>query len=195
MRRSELKRKTRLSADPEVTRAFVERAREAGLSTDPIKLAEFVRRGRSHSARATKRVNAAALKRKEGPLSPEEWRHAVAQNAGLRCTVTGARARDADDPMFDAHHALPKRELRARGLHAYVYDARNGVFLASGVHYSHEFGAGNDDRVPRGCLPAAVWSFCRDMDRLGEGEWATAMVERAHPIGGRGQQRHSREGA
>lgn len=195
MKRTELKRKTRLVADPEKTAAFLQRAREAGLSRDPIKMEEFRRRGRRATRKDTRNIHEAAIARQEGPLLPETWRRQVAQRAELRCTVTGAVARDEFDPRFDAHHALPKRELRARGLHAHVYDPRNGVFVLRTVHQDHEASPGDDARIPRGRLPASVWDFCREMDKLGEGEWATAMVERAHPVGGRGQQRQRAEGA
>lgn len=185
MKRSALKRKTELRADQEAAREFERRARQAGLGRDPVKFAEFVRRGRGAPAvRSQGRVNGAARSRREGPLSPEEWRRAVALAADLRCIVTGARAYGPFDPAFDAHHALPKRELRARGLHMHVYDARNGVFVAQEVHADHEYGAGDDARIARGLLPPAVWSFCAEMDRLGQGEWATVMVERQHPPAG-----------
>jgi hypothetical protein len=197
VKRSALKRRTGLRADPEATQAFIQRAREAGLSTDPIKLEEFIRRGRDASARmsrdAVRRTAAKARNQKEGPLSPAEWRERVALASDLRCIVTGTRAADVFDPLYDAHHPLPKGELRARGLHAHVYDARNGVFVQEWVHVAHEFGAGDAARIPREALPAAVWRFCAEMDKLGVGEeWATALVERKHPAAGTGRSRRVR---
>jgi len=185
-RSAPLERRTELRADPETTREWVQRAREAGLSTDPIKLEEFIRRGRKRmGSRAKRRVAFATRAAGEGPLSPEEWRRQVALATDLRCIVTGTRAADVFDPAFDAHHPLPKSELRARGLHAFVYDARNGVFVAEQVHVAHEYGAGDEDRIPRDRLPARVWEFAAEMDELGRGKWATAMVERKHPAAGR----------
>lgn len=179
-------RRTELRADPDVTREWVRRAREAGLSTDPIKLEEFIRRGRKRmTSRKVKRVTFRAAAAGEGPLSPEEWRRQVAMATDLRCIVTGTRAADVFDPTFDAHHPLPKSELRARGLHAFVYDARNGVFVTERVHVSHEYGAGDEDRISRGLLPAGVWEFAAEMDEHGRGKWATVMVERKHPAAGR----------
>lgn len=200
MTRSELKRKTPLRSDPAKarefeqrgrgglkqdpakTRAWVAKARRLGLSTDPIKLEEFQRRARkSMSGKAVRSARRGAARRGEGPLSPGDWREAVAIAADLHCMVSGARAYDAFDPVFDAHHPLPKRELRARGLHAHVYDPRNGVFVAEQVHLDHE---GAVKRISREVLPASVWEFCEEMDALGAGEWATAMVERQHPAAG-----------
>lgn len=200
MKRSNLKRKTPLRSDPaktrefeqrgrgslkqdpEKTRAWVDKARRMGLSTDPIKLEEFQRRARkSMSGKAVRSAARGAAHRGEGPLSPGDWREAVATAADLRCIVSGARAYDAFDPTFDAHHPLPKRELRARGLLAHVYDPRNGAFVAEHVHWDHE---GAVERIPRELLPASVWEFCAEMDALGEGEWATVMVERQHPATG-----------
>lgn len=190
MKRSALKR------NPDATREFVQRARDAGLSTDPIKLEEFIRRGRESAARmsrdAQRRTATKARNRREGPLAPDEWRTRVALAADLRCIVTGTRAADVFDPSHDAHHPLPKGELRARGLHAHVYDARNGVFVRHDVHMEHEYGAGDAARIPRERLPAAVWRFCAEMDRLGDGEWATVMVERTHPAAGRSRSRRVR---
>lgn len=201
MRRTELKRKTGLRANPDVTRefvargrgklksdpetqrAFIERARKAGLSRDPIKIEEFRRRRRIDDD-SSKRIVSAAQRDGEGPLSPKEWRVAVATAADLRCIVTGTRADDPFDPLFDAHHPLPKRELRARGLRAFVYDPRNGVFVSHDVHMQHEYAHKPSQRISRALLPAAVWEFCRQLDELAGHEWATAMVERTHPAAG-----------
>ncbi|MGH2899679.1 MAG: hypothetical protein ACRDMZ_13485 [Solirubrobacteraceae bacterium] len=86
--------------------------------------------------------------------------------------------------MFDAHHPLPKGELRERGLHAFVYDPRNGAFVLHSLHLQHEYAHRAAQRIPRERLPASVWSFCRQLDELAGHEWATAMVERLHPAAG-----------
>jgi hypothetical protein len=115
---------------------------------------------------------------KEGPLSPAEWRRAVFDASGGRCIITGARARDAEDRRFHAHHLVPKRELRARRLYGRVWDPRNGVWLRREVHMRHEDAI---ERVPAAALPASVWQFCAELDALEGTEWATRMVLRAHP--------------
>lgn len=173
----------KLKSDPETQRAFIERARKAGLSRDPIKLEEF-RRGARIGEDSSRRIVARAKRDGEGPLSPMEWRAAVAEAADLRCIVTGTRADDPFDPLFDAHHPLPKRELRARGLRAFVYDSRNGVFVLHDVHMQHEYAHKPSQRLSRTLLPDAVWEFCRQLDELAGHEWATAMVERHHPAAG-----------
>jgi len=95
--------------------------------------------------------------------------------------ITGARARDADDPRFDAHHPLPKRELRARGLFAHVWDPRNGIWITSRVHERHENAV---ERIGWPWLPTAVWLFAAEMDALAGTLWATALVRRLHPVAG-----------
>jgi hypothetical protein len=182
-----VKRSKPLSANPEKVREFIARGR-GKLKQDREKTAAFVQRGREsgakvlrESARAGARATARA-RAGEGPLSPKEWRRAVAEAADLRCTVTRSRAADVFDPSFDAHHALPKEELRARGLGAHVWDPRNGVFVTSRVHLDHAHGP--RPRITRELLPARVWEFCAEMDALGAGEWATVMVERDHPAAG-----------
>jgi hypothetical protein len=119
----------------------------------------------------------------EGPLSPEEWRRVVANTSGLTCTVSGTRARNAFDPLFDAHHIVPKSLLRARGLHAFVWDPRNGLFVLGSVHAAHSH-VGGDRRIARECLPGSVWEFAAELDALAGTGWASACVERFHPSRG-----------
>lgn len=152
---------------------------------DPGKRREFIERGRRPLGRSN-----AALSRKrperpdEGPLTPSLYREEVFTRAGGLCSVSGRRAKRPSDRTFDAHHPLPKDELRRRGLYAHVWDPDNGVWLSDRVHWNHEHGT---TRVPRAALPASVWDFARRMDGLGtqgDGpEWATALVERLHPDG------------
>lgn len=191
MKRSEmkrtgrLKRTTELRADPEKAQAWQERARAAGLSRDPMKMQEFVRRRTKPMRRQAQGAAAKAAKRRgEGPLTPTCWRLSVALASEMRCMVTGTRADDPFDPLFDAHHPVPKRELRARGLHEFVYDPRNGVFVLHAIHWDHEYSPDVSKRIPREALPASVWEFCRQLDELAGSQWATAMVERKHPAAG-----------
>lgn len=140
-------------ADPERTRAFVERGRR-----------RLRRRRRDRSG--------------EGPLSPREWRVQVFELSGGRCIVTGARARDAFDRRFHAHHPLEKELLPDE----HKWDPRNGVLVTVRAHERHTLAV---DRIPRELLPARVWEFAREMDGLRPGtQWATEAVCRLHPIGG-----------
>lgn len=192
-------KRSRLKRDTEKARAFAQRGRaqgvsrdpERGLTADPEKVAAFAQRGReasqrslAASARAGARARAKTEREQEGPLSPEEWRSAVWASAAGRCTVTRTRAADVDDRRFHAHHAVPKDELRARGLHAHVWDPRNGVWLLADVHMRHEFPGVNAQRVPREVLPASVWQFAEEMDATDGTSWATEMVRRTHPAAG-----------
>lgn len=190
MKRSSLRR------DTERARAFLQRGREAGLGRDPGKglradperTRAFQQRGREVAAPALQRAarkGAAERRRrereKEGPLSPAEWRAATGASAGLRCTVTGTRAADVDDRRFHAHHAVPKDELRARGLHAHVWDPRNGVWVLADVHMRHEYPGVNAQRILAAQLPASVWEFAEEMDATDGTQWATELVRRSHP--------------
>jgi hypothetical protein len=159
-RRKPLKRGRPLRGDPEKVREFLQRGRKAELKRSKLK------------ARPKREAPV------EGPLTPEEWRRAVFVASGGRCVISGSVARDAEDRGFQAHHALPARELRARGLRDRVWDSRNGVWLARRVHERHESAV---ERVPRSALPASVWEFCRELDRLDGTEWATQLVLRLHP--------------
>lgn len=148
--------------------------RRKGLSADPERVREFMRKRGGALARQ-------GLKRKrperapEGPLSPREWRLEAFRLSGGRCVVTGDVARHAFDRRFQAHHPLEKALLPPE----HRWDPRNSLWLRSRVHERHTTGA---KRVPRGCLPARVWEFAAEMDRLRPGtEWATFAVERAHP--------------
>lgn len=172
MKRSPLKRTSSL-------------ARGKPLTADPKKAQEFIARGRSALSRSAgpssrgggmRRASAA-----EGPLSPEAWREAVYRQAGGRCMVTNARASNADDPTFDAHHVVPKRVLRARGLLDRVFEARNGVWLRADIHAAVENPGVRARPLTAEMLPAAVWEFASELDALEGTYWATELVLRAHP--------------
>jgi hypothetical protein len=154
--------------------------RRSELRVDPDKVRAFVDRGRQELSRA--RAGFRRYSEAEGPLTPREWQERVFYASGGMCIVTGARARDVDDPRFEAHHVVPKRILRERGLQAYVWDQRNGVWLTKRSHARQESAF---ERLPAQRLPLAVWAFCRELDRLEGTEWATALVQRAHPPAGR----------
>lgn len=185
-----MQRKKRLGADPEKVRAFLARGR-GSLKTRPK---EPAAKGRATLKRKVELARGSLkdpskrspAKRKvaptEGPLTPAEWRRQVFELSGRRCIVSGSPSNDPYDPDFHAHHALGAQQLRKRGLHAYVWDARNGVLVSEIVHMEHEHHA---PTIFAEHLPARVWEFAAEMDALVGTEWATAKVERQHPPAGK----------
>lgn len=169
-----MKRGRRLRADPAKTRAFTDRGREAG--------AKSLREAALAGARVEQQARAG-----EGPLSPSDWRVAVATDAGLRCSLTGTRAEHGPfDPAFHAHHFISKEHLRARGLREFVWDRRNGLFLLAALHMDDEAG---QPLILRGHVPDRAWGFADDVDNaLGSG-WATMRLEREYPVSGHGTTR------
>jgi hypothetical protein len=179
VKRSGLSRKTELKRGAPMERG-------PGPASSREKTAAFVQRGREKGAKGLREAagrgaaREAAARRQEGPLTPYAWRVEVFTRAVGRCSVSGARTRDADDRAFHAHHAIPKQELRrpGRDLRGYVWHPDNGVWLSETVHMNHE---GGDRRVPRSALPESVWRFAALLDDLDGTSWATVMVERLHP--------------
>jgi hypothetical protein len=157
--------------------------RTAELRPDPEKVREFLQRG-GGSLKRTSGLKARPRRRpQEGPLTPSEWRLAAFTAAHGRCIVTGARARSVEDRNFHVHHPLDAAELRARKLYAYVWDPRNALWVARDAHMAHEH-TGGEARIPREVLPASVWAFCFELDRLAGTQWATERVRRDHPATG-----------
>lgn len=189
----------KLGVDVRAVQEFIDRGRAASarsLRADEARLREFAARAQvsgaeslRKSARTGRARTVARRKESEGPLSPAQWRAAAYEASGGLCIITGTRAYGPDDPSFDAHHPLPKRELRARGLAGFVWDARNAVWLAERAHERQELAF---VRVPGELLPAAVWAFCAELDALDGSEWATALVERMHPATGSQSRQRSR---
>lgn len=172
MKRSRLNRSKRLGADPEKVREFLKRGRQ--LERAALNRAGGMRRSSS----------------KEGPLTPAAWRERVFELSEGLCVMTGARASHVEDRRFHAHHPVPKRTLRDRGLFGWVWDSRNGLWLRSDAHERHESAS---VRVPAEKLPASVWEFCAALDALEGTEWATMLVLRAHPPAGRSRVSHEED--
>jgi hypothetical protein len=167
-----MKRSKPLRADPEKTRAFLKRGRSE-LNRAGIK----ARTAKGSAAKSR-------VKALEGPLDPATWRGKVFAASGGTCVVSGARATDADDPRFHAHHPVTQDALRKRGLYGWLWDARNGMLVAEQVHMAHEH-TGGEQRIAREFVPASVWEFCADLDALAGTSWATEHVRRKHPPAGR----------
>jgi hypothetical protein len=155
--------------------------RRTELKADAEKVREFLRRGRDSAFRKAKPATSGFRRYSsaEGPLTPADWRKHAFDASDGRCIITGARARDADDPRFDAHHILPKRTLRARRLYGFVWDPRNALWLSGDAHERLE---GRSVYLPHTRLPVTVWVFCSELDALDETQWATELVRRLYPI-------------
>lgn len=114
---------------------------------------------------------------REGPLTPLAWKRKVFDQqrescyGPALCAVTGE---PLDFVRDDAHHVLDKRLLRARGLYALVWDARNGMFIKADVHLGQTNGL---RRITRDKIPAAAWAFVREI-----GEWAVQRLEEDYPL-------------
>lgn len=155
--------------------------RRTPLRADADKLRAFVQRGRVPISRHQMR---AAPWRKPNELEPSPaamalWRKVVCALDGERCIITGLVSAGHEDRGFHAHHVVPSRTLRARGLHAYRCDPRLGVWLSADAHERHEDAS---RRVPWTALPARVWNIARELDELDGTSWATDLILRLHPV-------------
>lgn len=161
--------------------------RSRPLRADPEKVRAFVARGRAVSGLRRGGIRKQAAKRgvvvAEGPLSPAAWRAAVFAASGGRCVITGSRAYGVDDRRFHAHHPVSQSVLRRRGLHGWLWDPRNGMFVTADRHMAHEHSGGHH-RIGREFVPVSVWEFAAELDELDGTSWATAHVERYHPASG-----------
>lgn len=162
--------------------------RHRPLRADPEKVRAFLARGRGKLKRQSElKRSAIAAKRKvapnEGPLTPAEWHRQVFAASGGTCIVSSSRARGADDENFHAHHIIAAQQLRKRGLHGRVWDARNGLWVANAPHMAHEH-TGGSHRIARELLPAAAWAFAAELDALAGTQWASAYLERMYPAAG-----------
>lgn len=172
------RRKKGLRRDTPKAREFADSRSELRPKVEKVR--EFLRRGQRSGAQS---LDASRRKRKprptEGPLSPEEWWLDAYRSSGGWCIITRTRADGPEDPRFHAHHAIEKRLLRDRGLHAYVWDPRNSMWIAALVHGRHTSGF---RRIGRLWLPPSVWEFAEEMDRLSGTQWATERLRRDYPM-------------
>jgi hypothetical protein len=114
---------------------------------------------------------------REGPLSSTEWFRQVCDNQRERPggPILSAVTREPlSATSGEAHHVLDKRLLRARGLHAHVWDPDNGIFIEREIHLGQTNGL---RRIPRDKVPEKAWAFARRI-----GHWAVARLEDDYPI-------------
>lgn len=71
------------------------------------------------------------------------------------------RARALDLATIEAHHVLPKQNLKREGLRSEWWDPRNGLGLCRLHHSRHTDWV---QRIPRALLPAAVHDFAASHD-------------------------------
>lgn len=190
-----LKRKTPLSADPEKTQAFVNRGRANGLGVPPPRVDwEAVRRGEKDPPRQWTAKGSPTRPGKvtitQGPAEPRQLasvRFKARTPANQhRCAACGARAQSW-------HHVVPQQALRrhvvslrlpnfpaARNvLNRLLKDERGHIASCMDCHLNHEAGRA---RFTRDLLHDRWRDFTAELDVQGPGEWATVMVERAHPV-------------
>lgn len=82
--------------------------------------------------------------------------------ACVLCRATDERpaaAYAADVRCLEAHHIIAQQQLKARGLHAHLWDVRNGLCLCR-LH--HQRVTDHHETIPRALLPAAVDDFAAE---------------------------------
>lgn len=141
----------------------------------------------SRFARAVDLTSLAEARRRtiqapEGPLSPKDWHIVVALDYSGRCAVTGAEAPHWDHDDWECHHVIEKKLLRNKGLQAWVWDRRLGVYLAKHVHRWYD--DASDRCIPREVLPSGIWELCSEIDEALRSDWATTYVLDRYPIVG-----------
>lgn len=188
-------KRSRMQVDPEKVRAWQRRSaekaqkhrQERAVAASRPKRSPLARSPVPGSPKAEEAIIAAEKKRErrielperpapvEGPLAPLEWRETVWALDRGRCIICNREVpRDADLWVWQAHHFLPKGRLRREGLHAYVWDPRNGGTLCRRDHERHE----SRTRSIRGdSLPERSVEFAREV-----APWGLDLLYRLHPM-------------
>lgn len=125
-------------------------------------------------------VKPKALVMDEG--TPGDWHILVALDHDGRCAVTGVTSPHWDSPDFECHHIIEKKLLRQRGLGAWVWDRRIGVYVTTTVHAW--FDDASDRCIPREVLHPCIWTLCAEIDEHQGTSWATEYVLDRYPIVG-----------
>lgn len=111
------------------------------------------------------------------------WFRAVVHPKAV-CALCGARR------ALQGHHLIGQRALKdwarsqrlsREATQAILWDTRNGIPLCSSP--CHERITNVVVRFPRSKLPAGVWAFAADLDRLAGTEAMTCRIEREYPCG------------
>lgn len=107
-------------------------------------------------------------------MEPAEWRTHAAIRAGWRDEVTG----EPLDHQWECHHVLPARLLRLHGLAHLVWHPANAMALNAATHHAHESAM---RRIPASALKPHHVEFARLAEAAGQGDWATAYLQRTYP--------------
>ncbi len=117
--------------------------------------------------------------RKQQGLLEADLRRAFKLAAGHVCVMCRAFPLDAgfarthapDLRVMEAHHLLPKRDLKAHNLEEHLWDEANAIALCRYHHSRHET---YRERLPRAFVPPAAFEFA---ETLGLG-W---LIDREYP--------------
>lgn len=142
--------------------------RGAGLSHDPARAAE--KRARREARRAAEPPRPEDIAR-EATGTPDDatdhrvWHARVKAGGCVMCaaypmSAADVRERWSELAAIEAHHIVPKQDLKRWGLHARLWDPRNGIALCRLHHARHELAY---QRVPRRLLPPAAWQFAAEI--------------------------------
>lgn len=112
----------------------------------------YIKRGRRPRRTAEEMVASAA------------WHLEVMRASDGRCVVTGEKAEEC-------HHVLSQMALKKRGLHAHLWDARNGIALTTRIHARHTTRIAP---IPLDLLPKPALEFARELG-------LEHLIERAYP--------------
>jgi hypothetical protein len=151
-----LKRGKPLTANP--ARAAEKRARrEARRAAEGPRPEDVVRELRVGSS-----DEAAA---RDDTTARRAWQAKVTARGCVMCAASPVDAatraeRWPDLSQIDAHHVISQDKLKRWGLHARLWDARNGIALCRLHHARHELAY---QRVPRRLLPRAAWQFAAEI--------------------------------
>jgi hypothetical protein len=120
-------------------------------------------------------VRRTALKRKprrsrsapepDASLARRFWKSSVCRGGCVMCRAFPV-ARElrhelaADLRRVEGHHVIAKRHLKARGLHAHLWDTRNGLALCVYHHDRHERWM---QRVPYELVPYDAFEFAAEL--------------------------------
>lgn len=149
--------------------------RGAGLSHDPARAAE--KRARREARRAAeaprhedvvrelRASSSDAAVARDDTTARRLWRSKVTAGGCVMCaafpmSAGEVRERWGDLAAIEAHHIVPQQDLKRWGLHARLWDPRNGIALCRLHHARHELAY---QRVPRALLPAAAFEFAAEI--------------------------------
>jgi hypothetical protein len=93
------------------------------------------------------------------------WKRTVSAGGCVMCRTgpVDAAVRAAYGAQLaevQAHHVIPRSDLKRMGLHDYLWDERNGIGLCAYHHHRHTVWR---ERMPRELVPAAAYEFAEEL--------------------------------